>query len=69
MLKIVERFVTSKETEHKLNIAFLLDLLNSAHGALWMEVSEELLNLGYSWEYSSADDCYRLLDLHAYFEY
>lgn len=67
MLKIVERFVTSKETEHKLNIDVLLDILNSAHGALWMEVSEELLDLGYSWEYSARDDCYRLLDLYRYF--
>lgn len=45
------------------DVATLLDLLNSAHGVLWMEISEELLALGYTWEYSAAGDCYRLIDL------
>lgn len=50
-----------------MNITELLDLLNDAQGFFWMEISEELLNLGYSWEYSAKNNCYRLLDLYHYF--
>ena len=51
-----------------MDITELLDLLNDTQSFFWMEISEELLAAGYSWEYSAATNCYRLLDLYHYFE-
>jgi len=46
-----------------MNITELLDLLQSASWPLSSEISDELLEAGYVWEYSAACDCYRLTDL------
>ena len=54
-----------------MEIEALFDLLASSTGALWMEVSEELLALGYSWELicsRSGNEVYWLKDVSAYFE-
>lgn len=49
------------------DIAALLDQMNTANGAAWRDAYDALLEAGYSWQYSTADDCYRLNDLYAYF--
>lgn len=56
-----------------MNIEFLLDALSIATGEFWMEISEELLDAGYSWELvcsRSGNEVYWLKDIgnSAYFE-
>lgn len=46
-----------------MNITELLDLLQTATTAMWRNINDELLEAGYVWEYSTAQDCYRLIDL------
>ncbi|HEU5377287.1 MAG TPA: hypothetical protein VFV38_17800 [Ktedonobacteraceae bacterium] len=53
-----------------MNIVELFDLLVNSSGALWMEISEELLEAGYTWELvcsASGNEIYWLKDLSAYF--
>lgn len=45
-----------------MNIIELLDLLNSATWPLSKDISDELEELGYLWEYSCAQEVYRLID-------
>lgn len=49
------------------DIAALLDQMNTANGVAWSDAFDALLEAGYSWQYSSADDYFRLNDLLAYF--
>jgi hypothetical protein len=50
------------------DIATLLDTLNSDDDrSAWRDAYDALLDAGYSWQYSAADDRYRLSDLCAYF--
>lgn len=50
------------------DIATLFDLFNGSYGPLWSDAINDLLEAGYTWEYSADADVYRLIDLSAYFE-
>lgn len=46
-----------------MNITELLDLLQSASWPLTSDISDELLEAGYTWEWSARNEVYRLVDL------